>query len=81
MSRLAYARGNDAADHRAAFGVADRISAAAAEQQLEPAVFVAQMLSEAFPARRRLSFAGIGRSTTELTAADAEEMLRSDFGS
>lgn len=55
--------------------VAERVNAAAAEQGIAPEQLAGQVVVEQFPARRRLSFAAIGSSSSGRRAAEAEELL------
>lgn len=67
--------------------LAARIAEAAARRGVSPAEVVAELVAahlaeptEERPARRRLSFAGIGASSSGVGAADADEMLAEGFG-
>ena len=55
--------------------VAERVNAAAAEQGIAPEALAGKTVAEQFPARRKLSFAAIGSSTSGRGAAEAEELL------
>lgn len=59
--------------------VAKRVADAAAERGLAPEALAGEVLAEHF-ARRKLSFASLGRSTTGRRAADDEDMLAEGFG-
>lgn len=59
--------------------VAARLVAVAVERGVTSEQLAAEVVVEAFAAGRRLSFAGIGRSSTGRTAQEAEDMLRDGF--
>jgi hypothetical protein len=60
--------------------VADRLAAEAAERGLAPEALAGEVLAEQFPARRKLGFASLGRSTSGRRGADDEDMLAEGFG-
>jgi predicted transcriptional regulator len=60
--------------------LAERVSNAAAERGVAPEQLAGEVLAEQFPARRKLGFAGLGRSTTGRRATEDEEMLAEGFG-
>ena len=62
-------------------GVAERVTAEAAERGLTLEALAAEVLTERFPPRRKLGFVRLGRSTSGRGAADDEAMLAEGFGS
>lgn len=59
--------------------VAERVADAAAQRGVAPEQLVGQMVTEQFPARRRLSFIGIGRSGNTDTAERHKDIIRETF--
>jgi predicted transcriptional regulator len=60
--------------------VAKRVADAAAERGVAPEQVAGEAIAEKFPARRKLSFASLGRSSTGRRAAEDEDMLAEGFG-
>lgn len=60
--------------------LADRVAELAADRGVAPEALVVEAVAEKFPARRKLGFAAIGRSTSGRRAADDEEILAEGFG-
>lgn len=61
--------------------VIERVNQAAAERGVAPETLAGEAVVERFAARcRRLSFVGIGESTSGRTAGEADEMLAEGFG-
>lgn len=60
--------------------VAKRVAEAAAERGVAPEQLAGEAVAEAFPARRKLGFASLGRSTSGRRARDDEDMLAQGFG-
>ncbi len=60
--------------------VAERVSAAAAAEGVDAETLAGKTICESFPSRRKLSFVGLGRSTTGNRAADDEKLLAEGFG-
>lgn len=60
--------------------VAQRVTAAAAERGVAPEALAGEILAEQFPARRKLGFVSLGRSTSGRRAAEDEDMLAEGFG-
>jgi hypothetical protein len=62
--------------------VADALAAEAARRGQSPDQVAADLLAEQLPpgGRRTLAFAGIGSSTSDRSAADADDMLAEGFG-
>lgn len=60
--------------------VAERLAEAAQAEGLAPEALAGKTVCGAFPIRRKLSFVGIGRSTTGDRAADDEKLLAEGFG-
>ncbi|MGO9788564.1 MAG: hypothetical protein ACLP8S_03255 [Solirubrobacteraceae bacterium] len=61
-------------------GLAALLAEEAARQSLTPDELAARVLAEHIPTRGRLGFVAIGESTSDRTAAEAEEMLAEGFG-
>ena len=59
--------------------VAERVAEAAAERGVASEELVGQVVAESFPARRRLSFIGMGRSGRSDTAERHQEIIREAF--
>jgi len=59
--------------------VAERVAAAAAERGVSPETLAAETVTERFPARRRLSFIGIGRSGEHDIARRHEDIIGEHF--
>lgn len=60
--------------------VAKRVADAAAERGVAPEALAGEVLAGQFPPRRKLGFAGLGRSTSGRRAAEDEDMLAEGFG-
>ncbi len=60
--------------------VAQRVTDAAAERGVAPETLAGEVLAEQFPARRKLGFVSLGRSTSGRRAAEDEDMLAEGFG-
>lgn len=60
--------------------VAKRVADAAAERGVAPEALAGEVLAEQFPARRKLGFVSLGRSTSGRRAAEDEDMLAEGFG-
>jgi predicted transcriptional regulator len=60
--------------------LAKRVAVAAVERGVAPEALAAEILAERFPARRKLSFVSLGRSTSGRRASEDEEMLAEGFG-
>ena len=60
--------------------VAQRVADAAAERGVAPEALAVEVLTEQFPARRKLGFVSLGRSTGDRRAAEDEDMLAERFG-
>ncbi len=63
--------------------LAARVAEVAAQRGLSAAEVVAELVAAHLaepPARRRLAFAGIGASSSDRSAAEADEMLAEGFG-
>lgn len=60
--------------------VSKRVADAAAARGVEPEQLASEIVAESFPARRRLGFVSLGRSTSGRRAAEDEEMLAGGFG-
>jgi hypothetical protein len=52
----------------------------AAREGVAPESLASKIVTESVPARRRLGFVGLGRSTSGRRAAEDEEMLAEGFG-
>ncbi len=59
--------------------VAERVAGAAAERGVAAEELASQVLAEQFPARRRLSFIGMGHSGHTDTASRHKELRREAF--
>jgi predicted transcriptional regulator len=59
--------------------VAERVAEAAAERGVASEALVGQVVAESFPARRQLSFTGMGRSGRSDTAERHKETIREAF--
>ena len=52
----------------------------ASRQAVTPDQLAARLLAEHIPVRRRLGFVAVGESTSQRTAAKAEDLLAEGFG-
>jgi len=59
--------------------LADRLAAVAAARQQSPEQVALEAIEAALPARRRLSFSGIGRSGDGRGGAQADELIAEHF--
>ncbi len=59
--------------------LADRLASAAAARHQSPEQVAIEAIEAALPARRRLSFAGIGRSGGGKGGAQADELIAEHF--
>jgi len=60
--------------------VAARLAAEAADRGTSTEDLAGEVLADRFPVRRKLSFAGLGRSTSGRRAAENEDLLADGFG-
>jgi hypothetical protein len=59
--------------------LADRLTAAASARQVSPEQVALEAIEAALPARRRLSFSGIGRSGDGRGGVQADELIAEHF--